>query len=59
MVLSSTHGFPFHAPRREAYVLSCVDGNSCVEDIVDVVGKPDHETLRALAELLSRQAIRV
>ena len=43
----------------EAYVLSCVDGCSSVEDIVDVVGKPDHETLRALVGLLTHEAIRM
>jgi hypothetical protein len=42
---------------RAGFLLSCVDGTTTVEEIVDVSGMPKHEALRLLAELLDGGAV--
>ena len=42
---------------RAGFVLSCVDGFSTVEDILDVAGMPELDALRLLVELYDRGVI--
>ncbi|MFO0714737.1 MAG: hypothetical protein U0353_33160 [Sandaracinus sp.] len=42
---------------RAGFLLSCVDGSTTIEEIVDVSGMPKHEALRLLAELLEGGAV--
>jgi hypothetical protein len=42
---------------RAGFLLSCVDGTTTVEEIVDVSGMPKHEALRLLVEVLEGGAV--
>lgn len=42
---------------RAGYLLSCVDGSTTIEELVDLSGMPKHEALRLLAELLEGGAV--
>ncbi len=42
---------------RAGFLLSCVDGSTTIEEIVDLSGMPKHEALRLLAELLDGGAV--
>jgi hypothetical protein len=42
---------------RTGFLLSCIDGRSSVEEILDVSGMPALDSLRILCDLLQQQII--
>jgi hypothetical protein len=44
---------------RAGFVLSCVDGYSSIDEILDVSGMPPLDALRVLYELLQQRIIAV
>jgi hypothetical protein len=44
---------------RSGFLLSRVDGNSSVEEVLDICGMPRLEALRAIVELVERGAIKL